>query len=115
HEDLDRLRPELLVFWNAVPHVEGWRHATEGAVHARLGRTREAAQSLRGAADAKLFEQADTEGLAMLSEICVAARDEALGAELYALIAPRGRQLASWGMTAIFCEGPFDRQLGLLA
>lgn len=114
HAGMDGLLPDLIGFWDSIGNPE-WHSAIEGGIHARLGRRDEAAAALRRALDDRLLEKADCEGLSALAETCVGAGDAALATVLYARIAPLSAHLCSWGMTGLFCEGPFDRQLGLLA
>jgi tetratricopeptide (TPR) repeat protein len=114
HEALDRLRPELAAMWNAA-HLAEWIPAMEGAIHARLGRREEAAESLRQAVLGRIPAKADAEGLGMLAETCAAARDRQLAAALYPRVLEIRDVLFSWGVFGMFCEGPYERQLGLLA
>src|SRR5262249_21332323 len=51
----------------------------------------------------------------LVAEMCAAAGDQRLAAEVYERLLPEKGRLMTWGIVGFFTEGPYDRQLGLLA
>jgi hypothetical protein len=115
HEELLALDPELRAAFGESPSAECWYLVATGSSLARMGRGEEAARRLSQMPLDRMLALADRSSLGFLAEAVAGTGDRAMAAAVYPALAPLAGNLLGSGMMGAFCEGPFDRQLGLLA
>jgi hypothetical protein len=115
HDDLLALEGDIRAAFGTTSMGELWSALACASIRARRGAVDEAVAQLRGQEVERFIGVADSSSLGLLAEIAAASRDGALAARLYPLMVPLAEDLMSYGMMGMFCEGPFHRQLGLLA
>lgn len=113
-DELGALARELKGSCAALPNSEQFLPVVVACGLMRAGRRDEARAELQPWTPTPT-STAESSTLGFLAEVSVGIGDRALAARLYPLLAPKAGRLLCSGMVGLFCEGPYDRQLGLLA
>ncbi|MCC6622969.1 MAG: hypothetical protein IT385_17050, partial [Deltaproteobacteria bacterium] len=115
HDALLGLEPELRAAFGPAPPAETWCVVTRAGILARVGRWEEARAALARGDRQTMLAQSDLVTLGVAAAVAAATRDAPLAAALYERLAPLSGRLMAYGIMAVFCEGPYDRPLALLA
>ncbi|HKO90775.1 MAG TPA: hypothetical protein VJU61_06475, partial [Polyangiaceae bacterium] len=115
HAELLALEPQLRAVLGSSPPGELWSAIVAAQVRARVGQPASAAALLESLNFERLLEASDLTSLGMLADVVASIENEALAARVYPLLLPLQGHLFCYGMMGMFCEAPYDRQLGRLA
>jgi hypothetical protein len=115
HDQLLALEPMLAAQMPAIPSSEVWWPIVRASLLCRVGRRAEATAAFASYDRDLAVRVGERSTLGFLAEVAAGTGDLALCQGLYPLLAPLAGQLLCFGMIGLFCEGPYDRQLGLVA
>lgn len=115
HDDVRALVPEVRAAFGVAPAAHAWGEVLAAAALARAGELEAARARIEHGEITAFVDKADNASLGLLAEAVALAGSPEAAAIVRARLLPLSGMLLSYGMMGIAAEGPFDRQLGLLA